>query len=315
MTTPSHLQARGNRRAARGRPRLWPGLVRIGPAGHRRLLSPAAPPAPLSHCSRWPASDRGAARARARRVHAAGRTAVARIRAPRLPAASTGPGAALPTAAAERALDVYHRRTGGPRADPGHFHGGGFYSGSKAREARPLIRHLTHRRGFVCGAPTTGCSRMDTRRPGGRRRGAINLIYGLIAAGMRQLARCSSPPTPTTPLRQPADLGAAASRPDHSASSQLLAAPARAAGAAGPGARLRERVRAVSSHPVLYAELPGAHHDFDLFESIRSAAVNQAVEQFTAGISTSPSRGAGADPCACDTGRADRGRSQVGGDS
>ena len=31
-----------------------------------------------------------------------------------------------------------------------HLHGGGFYSGSKAREARPLIRHLTSRRGFVC---------------------------------------------------------------------------------------------------------------------------------------------------------------------
>ena len=49
-----------------------------------------------------------------------------------------------------------------------------------------------------------------------------------------------------------------------------------------------ERVRAVSSHPVLYAELPGAHHDFDMFESIRSAAVSQAVEQFTARISASP---------------------------
>ena len=46
-----------------------------------------------------------------------------------------------------------------------------------------------------------------------------------------------------------------------------------------------ERVRAVSSHPVIYAELPGAHHDFDMFESIRSAAVNKAVEQFTARIS------------------------------
>jgi acetyl esterase/lipase len=49
-----------------------------------------------------------------------------------------------------------------------------------------------------------------------------------------------------------------------------------------------ERARAVSSHPVTYAELPGAHHDFDMFESIRSAAVNQAVEQFTARVSVSP---------------------------
>ena len=46
-----------------------------------------------------------------------------------------------------------------------------------------------------------------------------------------------------------------------------------------------ERVRAVSSRPVSYAELPGAHHDFDMFESIRSAAVSQAVDQFTASVS------------------------------
>ena len=42
---------------------------------------------------------------------------------------------------------------------------------------------------------------------------------------------------------------------------------------------------AVSGRPVSYAELPGAHHDFDLYESIRSAAVNQAVEQFAARVS------------------------------
>jgi hypothetical protein len=50
-----------------------------------------------------------------------------------------------------RTLDVYHRRDR-PASAPIllHFHGGGFHSGSKAREARPLIRHLTSRRGFVC---------------------------------------------------------------------------------------------------------------------------------------------------------------------
>ena len=32
----------------------------------------------------------------------------------------------------------------------------------------------------------------------------------------------------------------------------------------------------------------GAYHDFDLYESIRSAAVNQAVEQFTARVSAFP---------------------------
>ena len=49
-----------------------------------------------------------------------------------------------------------------------------------------------------------------------------------------------------------------------------------------------ERARAVSSNAVIYAELPGAHHDFDLYESIRSAAVSKAVEQFTARIIAVP---------------------------
>jgi hypothetical protein len=50
-----------------------------------------------------------------------------------------------------RTLDVYHRRDR-PADVPVllDFHGGGFYSGNKTREARPLIRHLTSR----CGFPT-----------------------------------------------------------------------------------------------------------------------------------------------------------------
>src|SRR5690242_12581197 len=51
----------------------------------------------------------------------------------------------------DRKLDVYHRRDRPARVPVLlHLHGGGFYSGNKAREARPLIRHLTSRRGFVC---------------------------------------------------------------------------------------------------------------------------------------------------------------------
>jgi acetyl esterase/lipase len=45
-----------------------------------------------------------------------------------------------------------------------------------------------------------------------------------------------------------------------------------------------ERVRAVSSHPVIYAELPGAYHDFDLYESIQSAAVSLARRWRRAGL-------------------------------
>jgi hypothetical protein len=51
----------------------------------------------------------------------------------------------LPYAAGpDRTLDVYHcrdRPAGAPVLP--HFHGGGFYSGTKSREARPLIRYLT----------------------------------------------------------------------------------------------------------------------------------------------------------------------------
>ena len=50
-----------------------------------------------------------------------------------------------------------------------------------------------------------------------------------------------------------------------------------------PAASVREfveRMRTGSAGLVEYAELPGAHHDFDLYESIRSAAVTVAVGSF-----------------------------------
>lgn len=43
-----------------------------------------------------------------------------------------------------------------------------------------------------------------------------------------------------------------------------------------------ERLRQISTQPVVYAELPGAHHGFDLFHSPRFEAVVNAVEAFTA---------------------------------
>jgi acetyl esterase/lipase len=44
--------------------------------------------------------------------------------------------------------------------------------------------------------------------------------------------------------------------------------------------RFVERLRAVSKAPVVYAELPGAQHAFDVFPSIRSAHVTRATERF-----------------------------------
>jgi acetyl esterase/lipase len=50
------------------------------------------------------------------------------------------------------------------------------------------------------------------------------------------------------------------------------------------------RLRAVSRAPVVYAELPGAQHTFDLLHSLRYAQVVNAVQAFTAAVGrTAPS--------------------------
>ena len=205
-----------------------------------------------------------------------------------------------------RTLDVYHRRDR-PAGVPIllHVHGGGFHSGNKAREARPLIRHLTSRRGFVCVSAdyrlqphvTLADQVSDVRdaiawvrahaaeygaEPGtlfvaGSSSGAhlaIRAVYegetgiaGLICryGYYGDLAPRGDTP-PMLVVHGEKDM-------------QVPASDVRAFVA---------RVRAVSSRPVSYAELPGAHHDFDMFESIRSAAVSEAVEQFTARVGISP---------------------------
>jgi len=45
-----------------------------------------------------------------------------------------------------------------------------------------------------------------------------------------------------------------------------------------------ERLRAASSNPVIYAELPGAQHGFDRFHSLRFYTVVEAIEAFTAWV-------------------------------
>jgi acetyl esterase/lipase len=51
------------------------------------------------------------------------------------------------------------------------------------------------------------------------------------------------------------------------------------------GARLfAEKLRASSDNPVVYAELPGAQHAFDLFHSLRFEAVVDAAEAFAAWV-------------------------------
>ncbi|GAB3974963.1 hypothetical protein GCM10029978_057870 [Actinoallomurus acanthiterrae] len=45
-----------------------------------------------------------------------------------------------------------------------------------------------------------------------------------------------------------------------------------------------ERLRALSARPVIYAELPGGQHAFDLFHSLRFEAVINAVDAFAAHV-------------------------------
>ena len=47
-----------------------------------------------------------------------------------------------------------------------------------------------------------------------------------------------------------------------------------------------QKLRATSTNPVLYAELPGGQHNFDRFPSIRFFAVVDAVEAFASWVRT-----------------------------
>lgn len=53
--------------------------------------------------------------------------------------------------------------------------------------------------------------------------------------------------------------------------------------------RFVEELRSVSRQPVVYWEVPGAHHAFDTFNSWRSAAAVDAVERFVAWVAASVS--------------------------
>jgi acetyl esterase/lipase len=202
----------------------------------------------------------------------------------------------------DRTLDVHHRRDR-PAGAPVllHFHGGGFYSGNKAREARPLIRHLTSRRGFVCVSAnyrlqphaTLADQVADVRgaiawvrahaAEFGAEPGMLFLAGSSAGANLAIRAVCDGETGIAGLICRYGYYGDLAPRGNlppmlvvHGEKDLIPAADVRA---------FVERLRAVSGRPVSYAELPGAHHNFDLYESIRSAAVNQAVEQFTARVS------------------------------
>ena len=204
-----------------------------------------------------------------------------------------------------------------------HLHGGAFRSGRKSREARPLLYRLASQ-GWVCisanyrlsPAATFPDHLIDVKkviawaREHGPEYGAdpaVVFVAGSSAGGhLASLAAL----TPNDPVFQPgfegADTSVAAAislygyygslGSDHEPSSPLAyvrpdAPPFFVAHGdkdtlvlVEDARHFVERLQGASSNPVVYAELPGAQHTFDLFHSLRFETVVDAIEAFAAWV-------------------------------
>ena len=220
-------------------------------------------------------------------------------------------------------LDVYRHRShpsGGPTLI--HLHGGAFRKGRKSRETRPLLYRLASL-GWVCisanyrlrPAATFPDPLIDVKkviawtRAHGHEYGAdpaIVFVAGSSAGG--HLAALAAL-TPNDPVFQSgfelADTSVAAA-----ISLYGYYGPVNGPPSSSPVAHVREdgppffvahgekdtlvlvedarhfveQLRSTSSNPVVYAELPGAQHTFDLFHSLRFEAVVDAIEGFAAWV-------------------------------
>jgi acetyl esterase/lipase len=230
-------------------------------------------------------------------------------------------------------LDLYRPRSR-PARCPAliHFHPGGFFSGRKSRQSRPIIDQLV-RSGWVCvsanyrlgDAGAFPNHLVDTKlviawlraHAGEYGVDPDSIVVAGGSAGAHLAAMCAL--TANDPRFQPgfedADTGVAATIGLYgyygpaSTAGPILSSPAEYVRADAPpflvihGARdpmvpapevrgFIERLRDASSSPVVYAELPGGQHNFDLFPSIRCAAVADGIEAFTAWVRSTRRRGA-----------------------
>jgi acetyl esterase/lipase len=216
-------------------------------------------------------------------------------------------------------LDVYHRHDR-PAGAPVFvfFHGGGFRMGSKNREARALLNHLAGQ-GWVCvnaNYPLAPAARYPEHHIDGKK--AIAWVrshaaeFGgdprtIVVSGTSAGAHLASmiALTPDDPAFQPGfegdDTSVAAvvafsgyyGRLDGPGSSPLDrlgdAPPFLVVHGANDSLSLVEDTRAFvtelrtkSTSPIVYAELPGGQHAFDLFFSLRYSYVIEAVAAFAA---------------------------------
>ncbi|WP_433378936.1 alpha/beta hydrolase [Actinoplanes sp. CA-142083] len=222
-------------------------------------------------------------------------------------------------------LDVYHRRDrrgGGPVLV--FFHGGGFRMGSKNREARAMLNQLAAR-GWVCvnanyrlapasfpdhhvdGKKVVAWVRSHIGEYGGDPR---TIIASGSSAGGHMAAMLAL--TPNDPAFQPGFEG------ENTAIDAAIGFGGYYGRIAGPGSSPLDhigeappflvvhgandsltlvedardfagRLRAASSQPVRYVELPGGQHGFDLYYSLRYSYVIEAVAAFGESVRQPPS--------------------------
>ena len=222
-------------------------------------------------------------------------------------------------------LDLYLRRSRPPGCPVlVYFHGGGFFSGGRSREARLMFDRLV-RHGWVCASADYRLGRggtfpgnlVDAKRAIAWVRAHANewgvdpstLVVAGGSAGGFLAAMCAL--TADEPAYQPefeeADTTVVAAI---SLYGYYGPAPARRGNAPSPGDLARPdappflvvhgshdpmvapqmarstvlRLRARSTAPVVYAELPAGQHAFDRFPSVRASAVADAIEGFTAWV-------------------------------
>jgi acetyl esterase/lipase len=220
-------------------------------------------------------------------------------------------------------LDLYHDRADRPaRPTLIYLHAGAFRFGSKRLGARHLLYRLASQ-GLVCVSanyrllsagladPLIDVKKViawvrEHSREYGLDPNAVFLAGSSAGGHLASLAAF----TPGDPLFQPGFEGADTSvagvitlygyygpiGPDQPPSSRLAYSTANAPpcfvvhGDQDPLVIVEDaqgfvgQLRATSTNPVVYAELPGAQHGFDLFRSRRFASVVDAIEAFTAHI-------------------------------
>ena len=221
-------------------------------------------------------------------------------------------------------LDVYRHRshpTGGPVLV--YFHGGGFAHGRKDREARPLIYRLASQ-GWTCisanyrlrpaGFPD---HLIDAKRviAWARHHGneygadpATLFVAGSSAGGhLAAMAGLTANDPAYQPGFEDVDTAVTAAIPLYGYYGSLDGEPVSSPithvrrdappffilqgghdtfrpGFVEQARHFAETLRQASANPVVYAELPGAQHAFDLFHSIRFDTVVAAVEAFTSWV-------------------------------